>query len=44
MVRAKGVLLRSQSKNIGCPCCNVFRGVFGIDYSINYCKKIDDGT
>lgn len=33
MVRAKGVLLRSQTKNIGCP---VFRG---IDYSINYCKK-----
>lgn len=43
MVRARGVLLQSQLKNVGCPCCNLFRGSFQ-DYSLGYCKKIDDGT
>lgn len=40
MVRARGVLLRSLVKNVGCPCCNGFRGT-----SIGYCLRVgDDGT
>lgn len=43
MVRARGILLQSQLKIQGCPCCNVFRGTFG-SYGGAYCMKIDDGT
>ncbi len=44
MVRTRGVLLKSLVKNIGCPCCNSFRGIYDVT-SIGYCIKIyDDGT
>lgn len=41
MVRARGVLLKSLVKNVGCPCCNGFRGLYDTT-SIGYCMRIDD--
>lgn len=39
MVRTRGVLLKSLVKNIGCPCCNSFRGIYDVT-SISYWNVI----